>query len=94
MARAEVVPRRLSNSYQFLSSERSVLGVSFFEVREGYRRHGHGQQFAHQLAETYKPTELIAFSHRADDFWQHLITVNDVTELLGDDYASFLAHEL
>lgn len=30
VARAEVVPRRLSNSYQFLSSERSVLEVSFF----------------------------------------------------------------
>lgn len=72
VARAEITPWSLSNSYLRLSTKRNVYEIWFFEVREAYRDQGIGRRFAEMLADSYAPTEVIAFSKGADDFWSSI----------------------
>lgn len=69
VARAEITPWELSDSYLHLSGQRTVYEIWFFEVRESCRAQGIGRKFAEMLTAEYSPTELIAFSEKADEFW-------------------------
>lgn len=62
VARAEITPWSLSNSYLRLSTKRNVYEIWFFEVREVYRDLGIGRRFAEMLTDSYAPTEVTAFS--------------------------------
>lgn len=73
IGRAEVLGNNtLEGPYQGVDCPLGVNEISFFEIREDFRREGYGRKFAEFLKKAYPDQILAAFSEEADDFWGNI----------------------